>query len=212
MSKKKKKKAKKGRSQKIEVPSLLDKELELLKSEHSSLVCKYNSLAKDYARATEYLSCVASFEKAYEMLTDRLDKLTSEHMTLQATHKGLEYSHEKLVESYVALDIAHEVVVTSVKTIEPFSHTCTCSHVETMLSCDKPCCSQATKSCVGHVVVESCDDLIAQEDDELKREVEKLKLELTKLKSKGQVQPSQDNRDIMVKKLERGSNVTSSAL
>jgi hypothetical protein len=37
-------------------------------------------------------------------------------------------------------------------------------------------------------------------------------LELTKLKSKGQVQPSQDNCDIMVKKLEKRSNVTTSAL
>ena len=31
---------------------------------------------------------------------------------------------------------------------------------------------------------------------------------MIKLKSKGQVQPSQDNRDNMVKKLEKGSNST----
>ena len=77
-----------------------------------------------------------------------------------------------------------------------------------MLSCDKPCCSQATNSCVEHVVAESCDDLIAEENDELKREVEELKIEMIKLKSKGQVQPSQDNRENMVKKLEKGSNST----
>jgi len=70
---------------------------------------------------------------------------------------------------------------------------------------------QATNSCVEHVVAESCDDLIAKENDELKREVEELKMEMTKLKSKGQVQPSQDNRDNMVKKLEKGSNLTTSA-
>jgi len=80
-----------------------------------------------------------------------------------------------------------------------------------MLSCDKPCCSQATNSCLEHVVAESCDDLIAEENDQLKREVEELKIEMIKLKSKGQVQPSQDNRDDMVKKLEKGSNLTTSA-
>ena len=47
-----------------------------------------------------------------------------------------------------------------------------------------------------------------EENDELKREVEELKIEMIKLKSKGQVQPSQDNRDNMVKKLEKGSNST----
>jgi len=80
-----------------------------------------------------------------------------------------------------------------------------------MLSCDKLCCSQATNTCVEHVVAESCDDLIAEENDQLKREVEELKIEMIKLKSKGQVQPSQDNRDDMVKKLEKGSNLTTSA-
>ena len=34
---------------------------------------------------------------------------------------------------------------------------------------------------------------------------------MIKLKSKGQVQPSQDNRDDMVKKLEKGSNLTTFA-
>ena len=34
---------------------------------------------------------------------------------------------------------------------------------------------------------------------------------MTKLKGKGQVRPSQDNRDPVVKKLEMGSNFTSSA-
>ncbi len=56
----------------------------------------------------------------------------------------------------------------------------------------------------GHILVETCDNLIASENDELKREVEILKMELSRLKSKGHVQPSQDNCDHMVKKLENG--------
>jgi hypothetical protein len=39
-----------------------------------------------------------------------------------------------------------------------------------------------------------------------------LKMELSRLKDKGHVQPSQDNRDYMVKKLERGSTVTCAKL
>ena len=57
--------------------------------------------------------------------------------------------------------------------------------------------------------VESCDDFIAQENEELMHEVKRLKEEVIKLKEKEQVRP-QDNRDSMVKKLEKCSNITSS--
>ena len=144
------------------------------------------------------------------MLEAKLVKLTSEHMALQAKYKELECSHEKLVDSYATLDIAHEVVLSSVKFLQPLSHTCTCSHVNNEFACTKPCCSQASQSSIEHVFVESCDDLIAQENDELKQEVEKLKKDLSELKEKSQVQPSQDNRVNMVKKLEKGSTITSS--
>jgi hypothetical protein len=58
-----------------------------------------------------------------------------------------------------------------------------------------------------YVLVEICDSLIASENDELKRENEMLKMELSRLKGKDHVQPSQDNHDHMVKKLEKGSIV-----
>jgi hypothetical protein len=132
-------------------------------------------------------------------------------VALQGTHKELEYSYEKLAESHAMLEVAHEIVLTSVKSYQPLSHTCTCSQVQITLSCDKPCCSQATNSCVEHVIAETCDDLIAEENDQIKREVEELNIEIIKLKSKGQVQPSQDNRDAMMKKLEKGSNLSTSA-
>jgi hypothetical protein len=80
------------------------------------------------------------------------------------------------------------------------------------LSCTKPCCSQASQSSIEHVFVETCDDLIAKENDQLMQEVEKLKEYLSKLKGKSQVQPCHDNRDNMVKKLEKGSKHTSSTL
>jgi dsDNA-specific endonuclease/ATPase MutS2 len=50
--------------------------------------------------------------------------------------------------------------------------------------------------------------LITSENDELKRENKMLKMELCRLKGKYHMQPSQDNHDNMVKKLEKGSTVT----
>jgi cell division protein FtsB len=54
------------------------------------------------------------------------------------------------------------------------------------------------------VTVETCDDLIAQENNHLKREVKKLEHEVNKLKKQAKVQPPQDNRSNVVKKLEKG--------
>jgi hypothetical protein len=54
--------------------------------------------------------------------------------------------------------------------------------------------------------------LIASANDELKREHEMLKIELSQLKGEGHVQPSQDNHDHMVKKLEKGSTITCAKL
>jgi hypothetical protein len=70
--------------------------------------------------------------------------------------------------------------------------------------------SQASQSSIEHVLVESCDDLIDEENDKLKQEVEKLQKDLYVLKEKSKVQPSQDNCESMVKKLEKGSTATSS--
>ena len=70
-------------------------------------------------------------------------------------------------------------------------------------SCSNPC----NEKCNENVVVESCDDLIAKENDELK-EVKRLMKNLYRLKGKSIVQPSQDNREDMVKKLEKAITMT----
>jgi hypothetical protein len=54
------------------------------------------------------------------------------------------------------------------------------------------------------VLVESCDEAIGKGNDHLKREVKTLEFEMNKLKKQTKVQPSQDNRSNMVKKLEKG--------
>jgi hypothetical protein len=208
---KKKRQAKGAKDQKIEASSSSSRELELLKSELASLVCKYETLANKYDHDIKSFACRAKLEEdANDDLEAKLAKLTSEHMVLQANHNELELSFEKLVDSYATLEIAHEVVLSSVKSLQPLSHTCTCSQVQVVLSSANDCLSQASQSSIEHVLVESCEDLIAAENDKLKQEVEKLQKDLCVLKEKSKVQPSQDNRESMVKKLGKGSTATSS--
>jgi len=114
-------------------------------------------------------------------------------------------SHEKLMDSHLMLEIAHVVVVTMVKSYQPHTHKCTCTQVPYILLCANNCCSQASQPSVEHVIVEICDDSITKENEELKEEVGRLKRDLIQLKGKCNAQPSQDNREDMVKKLEKGS-------
>jgi hypothetical protein len=94
-----------------------------------------------------------------------------------------------------------------IKVKDSTPHTCTCAPPSIDLSCANSCCSQAKSLCDEHVLVETYDSFIASENDELKRENEILKMELSRLKGKDHVQPSQNNHDHMVKKLEKGSTV-----
>jgi hypothetical protein len=114
------------------------------------------------------------------------------------------------MDSYALPESAHEVMVRTVKYSQP--HTCICAQPSIDLSCANSCCSQVKPSYDEHVLVEICDSLIASENDELKRENEMVKKELSQLKGKSHVQPSQDNRDHMMKKIEKGSTVTCAKL
>jgi hypothetical protein len=97
-------------------------------------------------------------------------------------------------------------MVTTVKNFQPHTYTCALYSID--LSCANSYCSQANPSCDKHVHVKTCDSFIASENDELKRENKMLKMEVSRLEGKCYVQPSQDNRDHMVKKLEKESIVT----
>jgi hypothetical protein len=89
------------------------------------------------------------------------------------------------------------------------------------------CIDLIDESCLPYfnenVVVETCDSLIGKKNDEFKQEVKWLRERLANLMGKSKndeeqvdisqdmkskVQPSQDNRDPMVKKLEKGATVT----
>jgi hypothetical protein len=133
-----------------------------------------------------------------EELLSEFQKLISKHMKLQKRHDDLLYSHKELMNSYALLEATHEVMIIMVKYSQP--HTCTCAPHSIDLSCANSCDSQAKSLCDENVLVETCDSLIVSENDELKRENKMLKIEFSRLKGKCHMQPSQDNRDHMVKK------------
>jgi hypothetical protein len=101
-------------------------------------------------------------------------------------------------------------MVTNVK--DSKSHACTCAPPSINLSCANSYCSLAKSSCDKHILVQTYDSFIANENDEFKRENEMLRMELGRLKGKCHVQPFQDNRDHMVKKFEKRSTVTCAKL
>jgi hypothetical protein len=97
------------------------------------------------------------------------------------------------------------------------------SKVDASTSCIDLIDESCLPSCNENVVVETCDYLIGMENDELKQEVKWLQERLASLMGKGKndeeqvdisqdmkskVQPSQDNCDPMVKKLEKRATVT----
>ncbi|KAG2600773.1 hypothetical protein PVAP13_5KG542507 [Panicum virgatum] len=144
------------------------------------------------------IKCLALVEARNHALKTELDKLTSKHMDLQNQHQKLKCSNDQLVDSFVNLEVAHEVIVAMVKSCKQIDNTCSQNE------------NKEKQSWYEQVIVEDCNDDPALENEVLKQEVERLSLDLSKLKGKSVVQPSQDNRDTMVKKLEKGSTVQNS--
>ncbi|KAJ1262125.1 hypothetical protein BS78_09G083500 [Paspalum vaginatum] len=176
-----------------------------LDNQEDYLIKKIEEL-KDLANEHEKLKCFHTSLENGELKT-QLEECASNHVALQEKHDGPLCSHEKLMESHVMLEIAHEGVLTMVRSYQPLTQKFTCSQVKFDLSCANHCCSQPKQSSVEHVLVESYNDLIAKENDDLKQEVEMLKKDLMRMKGKDIAQPSQDNREVMVNKLVKGSTV-----
>jgi hypothetical protein len=104
----------------------------------------------------------------------------------------------------------YKVVVTLVKHFQPLTPKCTCSLNTINFICANVCCSQSQQSSIKQIHVDSCDDLIAEENGLLKLEAKRIELDMTKLQGKTLGQPTQDNRDHMVNKLELETTITRS--
>jgi hypothetical protein len=100
---------------KIKCSEKLTRKHEKLECSHASLVKSYENLSIEQTRTINSLFCVAKLEDENYTLKDKVKRLTSKNEILQEDHDELLCSHEKLFESHLMLEIAHEVVVTSVK-------------------------------------------------------------------------------------------------
>jgi hypothetical protein len=114
-------------------------------------------------------------------------------------------SHNKFMDSHIMLEMAHEVVLTNLKSYQP--HLCTCTQIETILSCANKCCSQESQYAIELEFSGISNVSYTKENNELKEGNERLRRRLTQLKGKCHAQPSQDNSDNMMKKLEKGTTV-----
>jgi hypothetical protein len=135
-------------------------------------------------------------------LKSSIGALQCQYDVLQKTHQDLEVQFDALWSS------------TSKKSSEPDA-----PQASTSKGCERcyhlnidALCAKSQNSNIEQVLVEICDDDIGKENGHLKREVKKLELEVNKLMKQTKVQPLQDNRSNMVKKLEKGRtapNITS---
>src|SRR5436190_8503586 len=135
---------------KIEELKALTEKHEKLKCSHATLVDRYAKASIELTCATNSISCVTQLEKANSGLKAQNEELASKYVALQENHGVLLCSHEKLVDSHAMIEIAHEVVLSMVKSHQPLTHKCTCSQVQIDLSCANPCCSQEKQSSVEH--------------------------------------------------------------
>jgi hypothetical protein len=117
------------------------------------------------------------------------------NLAFQEKYDMLLYSHKNLMDDHIILNIAHEVVIENLKSQQPHSYTCI--QIETILPCANACCPSTSKSSFELEFAGTKADIYQR----LKEENERLKMSLTQLKGKCIAQPSQDNRDHMVKKL-----------
>jgi hypothetical protein len=186
---------------KIEELKALHEEHEKLKHSHTSLIIKHENLEKKYACATTVFSCVDPLEKENANLKTHLEVLTSKHVKMQKDHEVLKCSHDNLQDEHAMLQVSHEVVVTSVRHFQSLTQKCTCSLNSINFFCANACFSQSQQSSVEQIHVDSCDDLIAEENNLLKLEVKRLELEMIKLHG---------NREHMVNKLESGTAISRS--
>jgi hypothetical protein len=87
----------------------------------------------------------------------------------------LKCSHEDLQDAHVMLQVSNEFVVTSVKHFQSHTQECTCSPNFINPICANACSSQNPQSNVEQINVDSCDNLIAEENDTLKLDVKRIK-------------------------------------
>jgi hypothetical protein len=124
----------------------MTKEHEELKCSHDNLVQRYESVLLEQRNNHDVLFDVAQLKTENSMLRSQVEMMNLEKLALGEKYDMLSYSHSKLVDDHIMLDIAHEVVITSLNSCEP--HSCTSDQFVKVLSCTDLHCTKKGKSLI----------------------------------------------------------------
>jgi hypothetical protein len=138
------------------------------------------------------LSCAAQLKTENVMLKSLVEFLNLEKFALSEKYDILSCSNDILLGIHVMLDIAHDVVITSLNSCEP--HSCTCTHLDNLLPYVDLYCSKESQS-----LIEQPATTIIQKRSKMNR----------RLRRMCHAQPPQDIHEHVVKKLEKGETTTS---
>jgi hypothetical protein len=112
---------------KIEDLEKLTKEHEKLKCSHDDLVQRYEDFSIEQIKVVNHSSYIAQLENKNAMFKNMIERLNIENLALQEKHDMLVCSRNKFMDSHIMLEMAHEVVLTNLKSYQP--HICTCTQV-----------------------------------------------------------------------------------
>jgi hypothetical protein len=119
------------------------KEHEELKCSHDDVVQRYDSVLIEQRNNDDVLSNVAQLKTENSMLRRQVEMIILEKLALGEKYDMLSYSHSKLVDDHIMLDVANEVVITNLNSCEP--HSCTSAHLDNISPCANPCRSKGSK-------------------------------------------------------------------
>jgi hypothetical protein len=110
------------------------KEHEEPRCSHDNLVQRYESILFEQRNNNDVLYDVAQLKTENSMLKSQVEMINLEKLVVSEKYDMLSYSHNELVDDHIMLDIAHEVVITSLNSCEP--HSCTCDKlVKSIIMC-----------------------------------------------------------------------------
>jgi hypothetical protein len=155
-------------------------------------------------KISEELKKLLTLEKGkVEKLDQELAQSKKTTYSLKSSIGALQGQHDVLLKTHLDLEVQFDALWSS---SSKTSSDPKAPQASTSKGCKRCYNIDIDASCsnVEKVLVETCDEIIAQENDHFNREVKKLELELNKLKRQAKVQPPQNNRNNMVKNLEKG--------
>jgi hypothetical protein len=169
----------------------MTKEHEELKCSHDNLVQRYEYVLFEQRNNHDVLSDVAQLKTENSMLKSQVEMINLEKLALSEKYDMLSYSHNELVDDHIMLDVAHEVVITSLNSCE--LHSCISDQLVKISTCADLYCPKKGQSLIEQQVVGSKRKLLGNKKQK-------------QLRRRRYARLPQDIYKHVVKKLEEGEN------